>query len=73
MLYLIILLLLECTKELLAFNYLKLNTFILVHCGLYINYITICFNTFDSYFSYISRILTLIILFVFDINYLIHF
>jgi len=33
-------------KELLAFNYSKLNAFILIHCGLYIIYITICFNTF---------------------------
>jgi len=45
-------------KELLALNYFKLNAFILIHCGLYIIYITICFNTFEAYFSYISHILT---------------
>jgi len=45
-------------KELLALNYSKLNAFILIHCGLYIIYITICFNTFEAYFSYISHILT---------------
>ena len=45
-------------KELLALNYSKLNAFILIHCGLYIIYITICFNTFEVYFSYISHILT---------------
>jgi len=47
-------------KEFLALNYSKLNTFILMHCGLYINinYITICFNTFEAYLSCISHILT---------------
>jgi len=45
-------------KELLALYYSKLNAFILIHCGLYIIYITICFNTFEAYFSYISHILT---------------
>jgi len=45
-------------KELLALNYSKLNAFILIHCGLYIIYITICFNTFEAYISYISHILT---------------
>jgi len=45
-------------KELLALNYSKLNVFILIHCGLYIIYITICFNIFEAYFSYISHILT---------------
>jgi len=30
--------------ELLAHNYSKLNAFILMHCGLYINYITICLH-----------------------------
>jgi len=45
-------------KELLALNYSKLNAFILIHCGLYIIYITMCFNTFEAYFSYISHILT---------------
>ena len=48
-------------KELLAHNYSKLNAFILIHCGLYIIYITICFNTFEAYISYISHILTIII------------
>ena len=42
-----------------ALNYSKLNAFILIHCGLYIIYITICFNIFEAYFSYISHILTL--------------
>ena len=46
-------------KELLALNYSKLNAFILIHCGLYIIYITMCFNTFEAYFSYISHILTI--------------
>jgi len=46
-------------KEL--FNYSKLNDYILIHCGLYIIYIRICFNTFEAYFSYISHILTLFI------------
>jgi len=46
-------------KELLALNYYKLNTFILIHCGLYINYITIYFNTFEAYFLYISHVLTI--------------
>ena len=45
-------------KELLALNYSKLIAFILIHCGLYINYITIFFNTFEAYFLYISHILT---------------
>jgi len=45
-------------KELLPPNYSKLNDFILIHCGLYINYITICFNTFEAYFSYKSHILS---------------
>ena len=45
-------------KELLALNYSKLNAFILIHCGLYIIYIAICFNTFKAYISYISHILT---------------
>jgi len=39
-------------KELLALNYSKLNAFILIHCGLYIIYITIGFNTFEAYISY---------------------
>ena len=47
--------------KLLALNYSKLNAFILIHCGLYIIYITICFNIFETYFSYISHILTIII------------
>jgi len=51
-------------KELLALNYSKLNAFILIHCGLYIIYITICFNTFEAYFSYISHILTIIIIII---------
>jgi len=50
-------------KELLALNYSKLNAFILMHCGLYIIYITICFNTFEAYISYISHILTIYIYF----------
>jgi len=37
-------------KEFLALNYSKLNSFILEHFGLYIIYITICFNTFEAYF-----------------------
>ena len=37
--------------------YSKLNVFILIHCGFYIIYITICFNTFEAYFSCISHIL----------------
>jgi len=37
-------------KELLALNDSKLNAFIFIHCGLYIIYITICFNTFETYF-----------------------
>jgi len=41
-------------KELLALNYYKLNAFILFYCGLLI---TICFNTFEACFSYISYIL----------------
>jgi len=48
-------------KELLALNYSKLNAFILIHCGLYIIYITMCFNTFEAYFSYISHILTVLL------------
>jgi len=44
-------------KELLTLNHFKLNVFILIHCGLYIIYITICFNTFKVNFSYISHIL----------------
>jgi len=55
-------------KELLALNYSKLNAFILIHCGLYIIYITICFNTFEAYFSYISHILTIIIYIIIIIN-----
>ena len=47
---------------LLALNYSNLNAFILIHCGLYINYISICFNRFKGYFSYISNILTTIML-----------
>jgi len=31
-------------KELLALNYSKFNDFILMHCGLFINYITSFFN-----------------------------
>jgi len=42
-------------KELLALNYSKFNAFILSHCGLYIIFITICFNTFEAYFPYISH------------------
>jgi len=59
-------------KELLALNYSKLNAFILIHCGLYIIYITMCFNTFEAYFSYISHILTLFIIYylLFIIYYL---
>jgi len=45
-------------KELLTLNYSKLNTFKLIHCSFYIIYITICFNAFEAYFSYISHILT---------------
>jgi len=37
--------------------YSKLNDFILIHCGLYITYVSICFNKFKAYFSYISQIL----------------
>ena len=43
-------------KALLATYYSKLNAFILVHCGLYIFYIIICFNT---YFQYILQILNI--------------
>jgi len=39
-------------KELLALYYSKLNTFILIQRGLYVIYTTICFNTFEAYFSY---------------------
>ena len=52
------LLLYFCDKELLALNYSKLNAFILIKCGIYIYYITICFNTFVAYFLCISHILT---------------
>jgi len=43
-------------KELLALNYCKLNAFILIYCGLNIDYITICFNTFEAYFFYTFHI-----------------
>jgi len=33
----------------LVFNYSKLNSFILIHCGLYINFIALYFNTLISY------------------------
>ena len=46
-------------KELLALNYSK----ILIHCSLYIIYISLCFNTFEAYFSYITHILTIIIIY----------
>jgi len=39
-------------NELQALNYSNFNAFILFHCGLYINYIIICFNTFETNFSY---------------------
>jgi len=52
-------------KELVKLNYSKLNVFILVHCGLFIIYISICFNTFEAYFSYISHILAHIINLIF--------
>jgi len=41
-------------KELLALNYSKLNAFILIYCGLYIFYNTICFNTFKDYFIHFT-------------------
>jgi len=47
-------------KELLALNYSKLNSFILIYCGLYIIYITIYFNIFEACFTYISHILKII-------------
>ena len=52
-------------KELLALNYSKLNAFILIHCGLYIICITICFKTFEAYNSCISHILTFIIIIIY--------
>ena len=53
-------------KELQALNYSKLNFFfILVHCSLYIIYITISFNIYEAYFSGISHIL----IFPFKPNY----
>jgi len=48
-------------KKLLALNYSKINVLILLYCELYINYITICFNRFEAYFSYISCILIVFI------------
>jgi len=46
-------------KELRALDYSKLNAFTLIHCGFYIIYIKIYFNTFEAYFSYISHILNI--------------
>ena len=51
-------------KELLSLNYSKLNAFILIHCGLYIIYITIHFNTFNLYFTY-SKIIIYYLLFIY--------
>jgi len=51
-------------NELLALNYSKFkwsNDFMLMHCGLYFYYITICFNIFKDYFSYIWCILTFMV------------
>jgi len=47
-------------KELLIFNYFKINVVILVHSGLHIIYISICYNTFENYL-WISHILIIII------------
>jgi len=63
-------------KELLALDYSQLYAFILVHCGLYNIYITICFNTFVIYihFTYSNKIflfiITIVIIYILFISVL---
>jgi len=46
--------------EFMVYNYVNfIIIFLLVHCCLYIIYITIYFNTFEAYFSCVSHILTI--------------
>ena len=45
-------------------NFINSHAFILIHCSLYIIYITIHFNTFNLYFTY-SKIIIYYLLFIY--------